>query len=105
MPSALPIQLRGNLNRKLPFQADSLSAHKTRKMHTFLAEHPYLHLHFTPTYYSWLNQIELLFAKIGRDVVARSVFTPVLDLKSKPMRCICQSSKKTRKLERIYVDP
>jgi transposase len=105
MPSALPIQLRGNWNRKLPFQADSLSAHKARKMRTFLAEHPYLRLHFTPTYSSWPNQIELLFAKIGSDVVARSVFTPVPDLRSKSMRCICQSSKNTRKLERIYVDP
>jgi len=35
-------------------------------------------LHFTPTYSSWLNQIELWFGKIERDVIARGVFTSVL---------------------------
>ena len=33
-----------------------------------------MRLHFTPAYYSWLNQVELWFAKIERDVVARGVF-------------------------------
>ena len=36
-----------------------------------------VHLHFTPTYSSWLNQVELWFAKIERDVIARGVFTSV----------------------------
>ena len=35
---------------------DNLSAHKTSKVQTFLEEHPRVHLHFTPTYSSWLNQ-------------------------------------------------
>ena len=30
-----------------------------------------MRLHFTPTYSSWLNQVELWFAKIERDVIAR----------------------------------
>jgi transposase len=34
-------------------------------------------LHFTPTYSSWLNQVELWFAKIEREVNARGVFTSV----------------------------
>jgi transposase len=33
--------------------------------------------HFTPTYSSWLNQVELWFAKIQRDVIARGIFTSV----------------------------
>jgi len=37
---------------------------------------------------SWLNQVELWFAKIERDVIARGVFTSVPDLKRKPMRYI-----------------
>jgi len=32
-------------------------------------------LHFTPTYSSWPNQVELWFARIERDVIARGVFT------------------------------
>jgi transposase len=54
--------------------ADNLSAHKTGQVDDFLDRHPKVHLHFTPTYSSWLNQIELWFAKIERDVIARGVY-------------------------------
>src|SRR5450759_1317758 len=43
---------------------DNLSAHKTLAVEEFLAQHPKVRFHFTPTYSSWLNQVELLFAKI-----------------------------------------
>jgi hypothetical protein len=49
--------------------------HKTKPCGTFLLEHPHVHLHFTPTYSSWLNQVELWFAKIERDLLGRGVFT------------------------------
>jgi len=39
--------------------------------------------HFTPTYSSWLNQVELWFAKIQRDVIARGVFRSVAELGNK----------------------
>jgi transposase len=68
--------------------ADNLSAHKSKRVAQFLAEHPKLHLHFTPTYSSRLNQVELWFARIERDVVARGVFTSVNDLARKLMRYI-----------------
>lgn len=35
---------------------DNLSAHKTKDVERFLAEHPQVRFHFTPTYSSWLNQ-------------------------------------------------
>jgi transposase len=38
---------------------DNLSTHKTRAVSAFLETHPQVHLHFTPTYASWLNQVEL----------------------------------------------
>jgi transposase len=44
--------------------ADNLSAHKTGQVKEFLAAHRNVHLHFTPTYSSWLNQVELWFSKI-----------------------------------------
>src|SRR5947208_9387298 len=43
---------------------DNLSAHKTQKVAAFLEHHRHLHLHFTPTYSSWLNQVEIWFARI-----------------------------------------
>jgi transposase len=46
--------------------ADNLSAHKTKRVEQFLAAHPKVHLHYTPTYSSWLNQVEGWFARIER---------------------------------------
>lgn len=66
--------------------ADNLSAHKSRPVTDFLVLHPKVHLHFTPTYSSWLNQVELWFGKIERDVVARGVFTSASDLNRKLLR-------------------
>jgi len=43
--------------------ADNLSAHKTGQVKEFLETHPKVHLHFTPTYSSWLNQVELWFSR------------------------------------------
>jgi hypothetical protein len=67
---------------------DNLSAHKTQAVRDFLDTHPKVRLHFTPTYSSWLNQVELWFAKFERDVIARGVFTSVLDLARKLRRYI-----------------
>src|ERR1700683_4185343 len=67
---------------------DNLSAHKTQAVRDFLEAHPQVRLHFTPTYSSWLNQVELWFAKIERDVIARGVFTPVPALARKLRRYI-----------------
>jgi transposase len=67
---------------------DNLSAHKTAKVEDFLQQHPNVRLHFTPTYSSWLNQVELWFARIERDVIARGIFSSVKDLALKLMRYI-----------------
>jgi transposase len=61
---------------------DNLAAHKTKAVDAFLAAHPTVHLHFTPTYASWLNQVELWFGKIERDLLARGIFRSLPDLGS-----------------------
>jgi transposase len=85
--------------------ADNLSAHKSVPVKDFLAAHPKVHLHFTPTYSSWLNQVELWFGKIERDVIARGVFTSVTDLKRKLMRYIREYNKAPRTVKWKYADP
>ena len=85
--------------------ADNLSAHKTKRVDGFLIAHPNVHLHFTPTYSSWLNQVELWFAKIERDVIARGVFTSVPDLKRKLLRYIRQYNKQPKPVKWKYFDP
>jgi transposase len=91
--------------REIHVIADNLSAHKTQKVTEFLAERTNVHLHYTPTYSSWLNQVELWFAKIERDVIARGVFTSVPDLKRKLMRYIRQYNKRPRTVKWKYFDP
>src|SRR6202047_3755003 len=68
--------------------ADNLSAHKTKRVEQFLAVHSKVHIHYTPTYSSWLNQVENWFARIEREVIARGVFTSVTDLARKLMHYI-----------------
>ncbi len=81
---------------------DNLSAHKTKSVDAFLGEHSHVHLHYTPTYSSWLNQVELWFAKIERDVIARGVFTSLPDLKRKLMRYIRKYNTAPKPVKWVY---
>ena len=81
---------------------DNLSAHKTQRVKQFVADNPTVSIHYTPTYSSWLNQVELWFAKIQRDVIARGVFSSVADLKRKLMRYIRHYNKTPKPIKWIY---
>src|SRR5215468_511106 len=84
---------------------DNLSAHKTQLVRDFLQRHPRVQFHFTPTYSSWLNQVELWFAKIEREVIARGIFTSVPDLARKLRRYINAYSANARPIQWKYSDP
>jgi len=84
--------------------ADNLSAHKTKRVEQFLAAHPKVHLHYTPTYSSWLNQVENWFARIEREVIARGVFTSVKDLARKLMRYIRHYNRAPKPIKWTYRD-
>jgi transposase len=84
---------------------DNLSAHKTKAVEEFLAQHPKVRFHFTPTYSSWLNQVELWFAKIQRDVISRGVFTSVADLARKLRKYIDAYGKLAKPFRWTYTDP
>jgi hypothetical protein len=53
-----------------------------------LARHRNVAFHFTPTYSSWLNQVEIWFSKLQREVIDRGIFTSLADLRRKIMRYI-----------------
>jgi len=91
--------------REIHIVLDNLSAHKTQAVEQFLASHPKIRLHFTPTYSSWLNQVEIWFAKIERDVIARGVFTSIADLRRKLMNYIRAYAKRARPIRWTYTDP
>ncbi len=91
--------------REIHVIADNLSTHKTQAVRTFLLAHPNVQMHFTPTYSSWLNQIELWFAKIERDLLARGVFTSVADLARKIRRYTRHYNKVPKPIRWAYRNP
>ena len=78
---------------------------KTKLVREFLEQNRRVHFHFTPTYSSWLNQVELWFARIERDVIARGIFTSVSDLARKLRRYINAYSANARPFQWKYSDP
>ena len=84
---------------------DNVSSHKTELVEAFLAKHSRVHIHYTPTYSSWLNQVENWFARIQRDVITRGIFTSPKDLDKKLMRYIRQYNKDPKPLKWKYADP
>jgi transposase len=90
--------------REVHIILDNFSAHRTELVKQFLGEHPHVTLHFTPTYSSWLNQVESWFSKLQRDVIDRGIFTSVTDLKRKIMRYIRLYQKTAKPFRWKYSD-
>ena len=61
---------------------DNYSTHKSPVVKTWLAAHPRFQMHFTPTYSSWLNQVERLFAFVTEDLLQRSHHDTVQQLEA-----------------------
>ena len=59
---------------------DNLSAHKAPVVHRWLLAHPRVQLHFTPSYCSWISQVERWFAELQRRCLDRGVFCSLGEL-------------------------
>jgi transposase len=66
--------------RQLHVVVDNYGTHKHAKVQAWLAKHPRIHLHFTPTYGSWLNLVEVFFSIIERQALRRGDFASVQEL-------------------------
>ena len=62
-------------DQQLHLVMDNYAAHKRVEIRDWLAANPRIHVHFTPTYASWLNQVEIWFSKLVRDSLAGASFT------------------------------
>jgi transposase len=91
--------------REIHVIVDNLSAHKTKRVQALLEAHPRVQLHFTPTYSSWLNQVELWFAKLERDLLARGIFTSIPDLVRKIRRYITRDKEDPKPIRWTYSTP
>lgn len=63
--------------RELHVILDNSSTHKTPEVQAWLATHPRVHFHFTPTGASWLNMVEAWFSILTRKSVRRGSFDTV----------------------------
>jgi len=59
---------------------DNLSAHKTPTVHRWLGRHRRFHLHFTPTYGSWMNLVERWFSALTTKKLQRAAHRNVKEL-------------------------
>ena len=59
---------------------DNYSTHKHPKVKRWLAAHPRYQVHYTPTYASWLNQVEIWFNLITQKAIRRGTFKSVKQL-------------------------
>lgn len=59
---------------------DNYATHKTPTVQRWLLRHPRFHVHFTPTYSSWLNLVERWFALLTERQLRRGVFRSTADL-------------------------
>jgi transposase len=66
--------------RELHVVLDNYGTHTHPKVTAWLAKHPRVHLHFTPTSASWMNLVEVFFAIITRQAIRRGNFASVPDL-------------------------
>lgn len=57
--------------------ADNYATHKHPAVQAWLATHPRVRMHFTPTSGSWLNLVEVFFGIITRQAIRRGTFTSV----------------------------
>ena len=62
---------------------DNYATHKHPRVQRWLAARPRYHVHFTPTYSSWLNQVEIWFNIITQKAIRRGTFGSVKELVAK----------------------
>lgn len=93
---------------------DNYATHKHEKVCRWLAARPRYHVHYTPTYSSWLNQVEIWFHIITQSAIRRGTFRSVKELvakienfvahynaKSKPFRWTATKDSILEKLQRL----
>jgi hypothetical protein len=61
---------------------DNYGTHKTALIRKWFVTRPRFHVHFTPTYGSWINLVERWFAELTNKRIPRGVFLSVKELES-----------------------
>lgn len=73
----LKLLVRTYPRQHLHLIVDNASSHSTPEVQQWLSKHRRIHLHFTPTGSSWINQVETWFSILSRRAIRRGVFQSV----------------------------
>jgi transposase len=92
----LELVAKASPRRQLHVVLDNYATHKHAKVQAWLGRHPRVQLHFTPTYASWLNLVEVFFAIIERQALRRGDFASVDDLMA-AIRRFCHGRNQRRR--------
>jgi transposase len=84
---------------------DNLATLKSKLMQAFLAAHRSVHLHFTPTFSSWLHQVEFVLSKIERDPIAGEVLVSAEDFGRRIRRAMTQCNRRSEPFRWVYASP
>jgi putative transposase len=74
---------------------DNYATHKHIRVKRWLAQRPQWHVHYTPTYASWLNQVEVWFNIITQRAIRRGSFRSVKQLVEKIQKFVENHNRKT----------
>lgn len=88
--------------KELHFVIDNFSAHKTDEVKRWLETHKRVHFHFTPTHASWLNQIELWFSILTRQLLSKKDFKSIGDLTKQVLKFIEEYNKNSKPFAWTY---
>jgi transposase len=75
---------------------DNLSTHKAPPVHRFMLRNPRFHLHFTPTYASWLNLVERFFGLLTEQALKRGSFTSIPKLRTAILDYVASHNERNR---------
>jgi transposase len=92
-------------NKEIHVIIDNFAAHKTERVKEWLRNHPNWNFHFTPTYSSWINQVECWFSIISRQCIRRGVFQDVKSLISEIQLFIKEYNKNAKPFRWTYDNP
>jgi len=92
-------------NQTIHVILDNFGTHKTKEVSEWLSKNKNWKFHFTPTYSSWINQVETWFSIISRQCIRRGVFHSTKHLISRIMKYIKEYNKNAKPFTWTYDNP
>src|SRR5499427_1601285 len=83
-------------NLEVHIIVDNYATHKHLRVRRWFATRPRFHVHFTPTYASWLNQVEIWFNRVTQQAIRRGTFSSVKELVTKIDHYVQNSNRNAR---------